>query len=160
MAPLVVLVVVSALARAAGRFGWRPLDNWPAAVRLGLAVMFLFTAAAHFNSMRADMIAMVPPFVPYPELMVTMTGMCEIVGAIGLLVPQTRRTAAVALIIFLLAVLPANIYAALEQVPLRGRPPTPLVPRVLLQVLFMTAIWWSGIRHAFERPETVRPRPR
>ncbi len=56
--------------------------------------MFCFTAAAHFNSMRPDMIAMVPPSVPNPEFMVTFTGICEILGAIGLLVPRTRRIAA------------------------------------------------------------------
>jgi uncharacterized membrane protein len=148
VAPLIVLLVVSVVARLVGRYGRRAVDSWPAAVRVGLAVMFLFTAAAHFNNMRGDMVRMVPPFVPNPELMVTFTGICEILGGIGLLIPQTRRLAAVALIVFLLAVLPANIYAALEQVPLRGNPPTPLVPRILLQAIFIAAIWWAGVRHA------------
>jgi uncharacterized membrane protein len=51
---------------------------------------------AHFNSMRTDLVAMVPPSIPNPELMVTFTGFCEVLGAIGLLVPRTRRMAAVA----------------------------------------------------------------
>ena len=109
-------------------------------------MMFCFTAAAHFNSMRADMIAMVPPSVPNPAFMVTFTGVCEILGALGLLVPQTRRLAAVALIVFLFAVLPANIHAAQAGVTLRGAAATPIVPRVALQVLFMVLIWWSGFR--------------
>jgi uncharacterized membrane protein len=108
--------------------------------------MFCFTAAAHFNSMRADMIAMVPPFVPNPEFMVTFTGVCEILGAIGLLIPRTRRIAAVALIVFLLAVLAANIHAAQAGVTLRGAPPTPVAPRLALQALFIALLWWSGIR--------------
>jgi uncharacterized membrane protein len=48
--------------------------------------MLCFTAAAHFNSMRPDMVAMVSPSVPNPEFMVTFTGICEILGAVGLLV--------------------------------------------------------------------------
>ena len=146
MVPLIVLVAVTLLARLAGRLGIRPLQNWPAATRAGLAVMFCFTAAAHFNSMRADMIRMVPPSVPYPELMVTFTGICEILGAIGLLLQQTRRVAAVALIVFLIAVLPANIHAAQSEITLRGAPATPLVPRIALQLLFIVLVWWSGIR--------------
>jgi uncharacterized membrane protein len=78
--------------------------------------------------------------------MVTFTGICEILGAIGLLVPRTRRYAAIALIVFLLAVLPANIHAALSGVTLRGAPPTPLVPRIALQALFIGLLWWSGVR--------------
>lgn len=78
-------------------------------------------------------------------LMVTFTGICEILGAIGLLVPRTRKIAAIALIVFLIAVLPANIHAAQAGATLRGQPPTPLVPRILLQLLFIGLVWWSGI---------------
>ena len=94
MVPLIVLVVGTLLARLAGQFGVRSLREWASATRVGLAVMFCFTAVAHFNHMRADMIRMMPPSVPNPELMVTFTGICEILGAIGLLVPRTRRIAA------------------------------------------------------------------
>jgi uncharacterized membrane protein len=146
MAPLIVLVLAVLLARLLGQFGVGHLRDWAASTRLGLAMMFLFTAAAHFNSMRPDLVAMVPPFVPNPEYMVTFTGICEMLGAVGLLVPRTRRIAAVALIVFLLAVLPANIYAAQAGVTLRDAPATPLIPRVALQGLFIGLLWWSGVR--------------
>ena len=146
MIPLIVLVVATFVAFGAGRLGAPGVRDWPGAMRVGLAVMFFFTAAAHFNSMRPDMIAMVPPFVPNPGLMVTFTGICEILGAIGLLIPRTRRIAAVALILLLLSVLPANIYAAQAGVTLRGAPPTPMIPRIALQALFIAALWWSGVR--------------
>ncbi|CAN5900394.1 hypothetical protein BH20GEM1_BH20GEM1_01510 [soil metagenome] len=146
MAPLVVLVVAGLLARLIGQLGVDALRDWAAATRVGLAVMFCFTAAAHFNSVRPDMIAMVPPSVPNPEFMVTFTGICEILGAIGLLVPRTRRIAAAALIVFLLAVLPANIHAAQADVTFRGDPPTPILPRIALQALFIALLWWSGVR--------------
>ena len=74
MIPLIVLVVVTLLGRLAGHLGVRALQTWTAAVRVGLATMFCFTAAAHFNSMRADLVRMVPPSIPRPELMVTVTG--------------------------------------------------------------------------------------
>jgi uncharacterized membrane protein len=154
--PLLVLVIVTFLARLAGQLGVAHLRDWAACTRAGLAAMFLFTAVAHFNSMRPDMVAMVPPWVPAPELMVTFTGICEIVGAIGLLVPRTRRVAALALIVFLLAVLPANIHAAQSGVLLRGAPPTPLIPRVALQVLFIALLWWSGVRAPRPRREAAQ----
>ena len=153
MAPLVVLVVVTLLARLIGQLGVGQLRDWAASTRIGLAVMFFFTAAAHFNSMRPDMVAMVPPYVPSPEFMVTFTGICEILGAIGLLLPRTRRVAAVALIVFLLAVLPANIHAAQSGVLLRGAPATPLIPRVALQLLFIALLWWCGVRATSSRSE-------
>ncbi|HET6962167.1 MAG TPA: DoxX family membrane protein [Terriglobia bacterium] len=154
MAPLIVLIVVTLLARLAGQLGVASLRDWAAATRISLAVMLCFTAAAHFNSMRADLVRMVPPMVPYPELMVSLTGVCEIMGAIGLLVLRTRRVAAFALILFLIAVLPANIHAAQSGVTLRGAPATPLIPRVALQVFFIALVWWSGVRAA--RGHTVR----
>ncbi len=146
MVPLIVLVAVTLLARAAGALGVTSLRHWPAATRAGLAVMFLVTASAHFNSMRADLVRMVPPAVPSPELMVTLTGVCEVLGAVGLLVPRTRRLAALALIVLLVAVMPANVYAALAELTLNDAPVTPLWPRVALQALFIAALWWAGVR--------------
>ena len=146
MAPLVVLVMVTLLARLVGQLGVSHLRDWAASTRTGLAVMFFFTAAAHFNDMRPSMVAMVPPYVPAPEFMVTLTGICEILGAIGLLLPLTRRVAALALILLLLSVLPANIHAARSGITFRGAPPTALIPRVGLQLLFIASLWWSGVQ--------------
>ena len=156
MAPLIVLVVATLLARLAGWLGVATLQGWAAATRAGLAVMFCVTASAHFNSMRPDLVRMVPPAIPNPELMVTFTGVCEVLGAIGLLIPRTRRLAAIALVLFLVAVLPANIHAAREALTLNGTPVTALWPRVLLQVLFIALVWWSGLQ---SREATPRRHP-
>jgi len=162
MAPLIVLVTVTVLARLVGWMGVVSFRSWAGATRVGLAVMLCFTAAAHFNNMRPDLVRMMPPFIPNPEFMVTFTGICEILGAIGLLVPRTRRLAAAALIVFLIAVLPANIYAARSGVTLGGQPATPLALRVALQVLFIALVWWAGTRrhhtaalHAAVGPDAV-----
>jgi uncharacterized membrane protein len=158
MVPLIVLIVATLIGRLSGQLGARPLRDWAAATRVGLAVMFCFTAAAHFNSMRPDLVRMVPPSVPHPDLMVTFTGLCEILGAIGLLIPRTRRLAAIALIVFLLAVLPANIHASLSNVTLRGAPSTPLAPRILLQLFFIALLWWCGVRaRASSRAAIAQP---
>ena len=94
MIPLFVMLAAILVARGVGAIGWQPLDDWQVATRLGLAVMFAFTAAAHFNSMRADLIRMVPPRLPYPAALVTLTGFAELAGAVGLLVPGVARWAA------------------------------------------------------------------
>jgi uncharacterized membrane protein len=110
--------------------------------------MFLFTALAHFNSMRHDLARMLPPFVRQPLNVIYFTGICEILGAIGLLISVTRIPAAAALILLLIAVLPANIHAARVGVTLRGKPATPLILRIPMQILFIALTWWSGITHA------------
>ena len=144
MAPLIVLTITLVLTRLLGKWRVASLDSWPAATRVGLAVMFCFTAVAHFNAMRTDLANMVPSWVPNPKLVVLLTGICEVAGAIGLLIPQTRRAAAVALVLFLIAVFPANVHAAQAGVTLRGEPVTPLLPRTLIQLLFIALTSWSG----------------
>jgi len=71
------------------------------------------TGVAHFvPTMRRDMIAIVPPRLPAPGLLVTVTGALELVGAAGLLYPPTRVAAAVCLFVLMLVMFPANIYAS------------------------------------------------
>ncbi len=142
---LVIVVVVALLARLLGQFGAAPLRNWASATRVGLAVMFGVTGVAHFTRMRVDMVRMVPVGIPNPEFMVTFTGICELLGAIGLLVPRTRRVAAIALVVLLVAVLPANIHAALSSIPFQGSPAIPLVPRVAIQVVLIALLGWAGV---------------
>jgi uncharacterized membrane protein len=110
--------------------------------------MFLVAALAHFNSMRHDLARMVPPVVRHPLAVIHFTGVCEVLGAIGLLLPLTRTYAAAGLSLFLVAVLPANIHAAKAGVTLRGKPATPLITRIPMQALFIALTWWAGIIHA------------
>jgi len=146
MIVLAVLAVSLVLFRGLGALGIKSMSSWIGALRYALAVMFLFTASAHFSSMKEDLIRMVPPWVPYPKEVVYFTGVCEILGAVALLIPRLRRAAALALIVFLLAVLPANIHAARNQTTLGGRPATPLWLRVPMQVLFIGLAWRASRR--------------
>jgi uncharacterized membrane protein len=142
MAVMIVLGGALLVFRALGAAGLRRLATWKEATRHALAVLFLFTASAHFTSMRHDMARMVPEAVPWPEAMVAFTGVCEIAGAIGLLVPAVQRVAGIALIVFLLAVFPANVRAAREGVTLGGRAATPLAWRVPMQALLIGLLYW------------------
>ena len=114
--------------------------------RMALAVLFLFTGVAHFV-MTESMARMVPPPFP-PVLTVWATGVLEILGAIGLLLPRTSRLAAWCLFVFLLAVFPANVYAALNHTGLGGHVdgPSYLWQRAPLQLLFLAWTWYFGIR--------------
>ncbi|MFC3504322.1 DoxX family membrane protein [Micromonospora krabiensis] len=140
MAPLIALVVGTALARLAGLAGADPLDAWPPALRVGLALMFVVTGVAHFvEPRRSGLVAMVPPALPRPDLLVTVTGALEIAGAVALLVPATARWAAAGLGLLMLAMFPANVSAARRRLTLAGRPVTPLARRTALQLVFVAA---------------------
>ncbi|MCM0677733.1 DoxX family membrane protein [Micromonospora phytophila] len=139
MVPLIALVTGTALARLAGLAGVATLDGWHPALRVGLALMFALTGVAHFTGRRADLVAMVPPGLPRPELLVTLTGVLELLGAAALLVPTTARWAAAGLALLMLAMFPANVSAARRGLTLAGRPVTPLAARTVLQVVFVAA---------------------
>lgn len=132
MIPLFVLTGVTA---ALAAVGLEPTG----ALRGGLAAMLALTASAHFGSRRRDLVAMVPPRLPRPELLVTVSGVAELAIAVGLLFEKTAPAAAVALVALLVAVFPANVHAAKANVGIGGRPPTPLRKRTVVQALFVAA---------------------
>jgi uncharacterized membrane protein len=142
MAVLIVLFGSLALYRGLGALGVSPLATWESSARFAMATMFVFTAVAHFAPMKKDLIAMVPPALPRPDLLVLFTGILELAGAVGLSLEPTRRWAAFGLIALLLAMFPANVSAARRGVKLSGRPPTPLWIRAPMQVLFVLWLWW------------------
>jgi uncharacterized membrane protein len=141
MEPLIVLVVVTLLLLGAGAAGVRRLRSWPVALRGGLAAMFALTGVAHFVGMRAELIAMVPPALPEPALLVTVTGVAELAGAAGLLVRRTAPWAAGGLAALLVAVFPANVHAALEGLTTSSgaRLEMALAPRAFMQLVFLAA---------------------
>jgi uncharacterized membrane protein len=139
MVPLVVLVVVTLTLLALGAAGVRRLRPWPVALRGGLAAMFVVTGVSHFVGMRDDLIAMVPPALPAAGLLVTLTGVLELAGAAGLLMRRTVAWAAGGLAALLVAMFPANVYAAVEGLSLGGSAAMALVPRTVLQIVFLGA---------------------
>jgi uncharacterized membrane protein len=144
MAPFIVLVSSFALLRLAGFAGVGALDATSPPLRIAVALMFLLTASAHWGKRRADLERMVPPLFPRPDLVVTLTGMLELAGAVGLLIPTTAPYAALGLAALLVAMFPANVYAAREELSIGGKPVTPLPQRTALQVVFLAAVLGAG----------------
>lgn len=142
MAPFIALVTVSLIARIVGFIGVDYVNSWPKALAVGLAAMFILTASAHFKQPRRDgLIAIVPPRIPYAKLMVTITGVLELVGAAGLLtspswIPGARIAAALGLGVLMIGMFPANIYAA-RKARHSHAPRTPLALRTVLQIVFL-----------------------
>ena len=139
MAPLIVLILVTLVLFAAGAAGVRRLRPWSVAIRGGLAAMFVLTGVSHFVGMRADLINMVPPALPEPALLVTLTGVLELAGAAGLLWRGTAPWAAAGLSALLVVMFPANVYAAVEGLTVGGAPAEALLPRSLMQMVFLAA---------------------
>lgn len=139
------MLVAILLVRGIGALGVDVFDSWLAATRVGLAVMLMFTAAAHFNRMRADLIRMVPPQLPRPGLLITLTGIAELAGAIGLLIPRVAPWAALGLALLMVAMFPANIYAVRAGLTLGGRPATPLAIRLPLQLIWIGLLVWTAV---------------
>jgi len=111
---------------------------------IGLAVLFLGMGVTHFvPAVSRGMAAMIPPRLrreglAKPINLVYFTGVCELAGGVGLLTP-VRPIAAIALVVFLIAVFPANAYAA--QHPERfGRAAIPFWPRLAAQLALIALL--------------------
>jgi uncharacterized membrane protein len=104
---------------------------------LGLmSVFYVLSGAAHF--LKPDFyLAMMPPFLPWHRGLIAISGVAEVVLGLALLVPSLRPWAAWGLIALLVAVFPANVYAAIEAVPGKGG-----FVRLPFQALFIAWAWW------------------
>ncbi|WP_194817466.1 hypothetical protein [Nocardia sp. XZ_19_385] len=149
---LLLLVVPALLFRALGAFGVSRFSTWRSSAIHGLAVLLLMTGSAHFvpdsvtvMPSHADLVAMVPALVPFADFTVYATGVLELAGAIGLLIPATRPFAGLGLALLLVLMLPANVHVALNDIPLNGDPATPLWFRIPEQIGYIAvALWGSG----------------
>jgi uncharacterized membrane protein len=139
MAPLFVQVLVTVIARY--------FMPWRDAVRIGIAVMFLFTGVSHFSSLKYEMAQMIPPPFTGSMALIYVTGLMEIGGGIALVAQRWRRPAAWSLAALLVALFPANVYAALAGVTLGGNPATPLWLRGPLQLFWILTLLWVGRSH-------------
>ncbi len=156
MAALFVLVISFLLLRGLGLLGVRRLSSWREAGLIAVVILFLFTGSTHFSAMKHDYAAMLPSPLSGNLGIIYLTGVLEIAGALGLLVPRTRRLAGICLVLYLLAVFPGNVYAAVNEVPFRGEPPTPLWLRTPIQLFFIGMVLWTAVRRPLGRAEAPR----
>jgi uncharacterized membrane protein len=149
MAPLFVLIGTTGVVLAVSAATTRSLrGHWTTALRGGLAAMFALTGTTHFVVLRDDLVAMVPPALPAPGLLVTLTGILELAGAAGLLWRPTAHRSAAGLAGLMVAMFPANVHAALSGNGLNGEEPTPLGLRTVVQIVFIAAALavWVALR--------------
>jgi uncharacterized membrane protein len=113
-------------------------------LRLGLALLFVSAGLLHFIRPET-FLRIVPPALPAPRLLVLLSGVAEVAGGLGLLLPATRRLAGWGLLALLVAVFPANVYMVglADELHL---PAWALWARLPLQPLLMWAVWRAANR--------------
>lgn len=124
--------------------------NYPLSGRIAMAVMLVFTAIGHF-AFTKGMTMMVPNFVPFKTEVIYLTGVVEIMAAVGLLIPRLRVWTGWALILFFILLLPGNIKAAVDHIDYQkgtfdGAGPAYLWFRIPLQLLFIVWTYLSAIK--------------
>jgi uncharacterized membrane protein len=120
------------------------LQRLSIAKRIGLGFVFVWFfvgGIAHFVATDVE-IRIVPPYIPWPQAMVLISGVFELLGAVGVLIPRVRRAAGIGLIALTIAVTPANVYM-LQHAELFNIPEWLLIARLPIQVLLLLLIAWS-----------------
>ncbi|WP_316757313.1 hypothetical protein [Pedobacter aquatilis] len=149
MKPLFVLLIVYVALLAFG--GHTNFDKGNIfAGNIAMGVMLLFTAIGHFK-FKTSMAAMIPLFIPKKVEIVIFTGVLEILFAIGLSIESFRYYTGIALIIFLIIILPANINAARHQINYEDLfKPGPGIKylwfRIPFQIFLIAWVWYFSIR--------------
>jgi uncharacterized membrane protein len=120
---------------------------WRKTFRISLAIFYGGAGILHLAS-PAGFLAITPDWVPFPEAVVALTGLAEIAGAVGLMIPRFRKAAGVGLALYALCVWPANFNHAINDSTIgeanlswwyHG-------PRLALQpVIIWLALWVGGV---------------
>ena len=132
-----------------------PFQTFWKAARVGTIIMFLQAGVLHLINPQA-FVYMIEDMLPYPKAMVLISGITEIVFALGLLWKKTRRPAALLLMIQLLAMFPANINVAVNGLPAPGDLPSEqwyIWSRLLFQPLYIYWVYRSSWLQYSRKPE-------
>ena len=109
-----------------------------------LLTAFVGTLGVLHFARTSEFVRMVPPSLPAPLVLVYVSGVAELLGAIGIQIPRLRRAAAWGLIALFLAVFPANVYMAIHHLSPTGldTPAWALWVRLPFQAVFIAWAWW------------------
>ena len=130
--------------------------NTRLAMRAAVAFVFLWFflgGIAHFVFTEAEM-RIVPPYIPWPRGAVLVSGAFELLGAVALLWPPTRRAAAWGLFALTLAVTPAHFYMLQQPELFPSVPFWALVLRLPLQVALLALVAWIALRSVESRSKS------
>jgi uncharacterized membrane protein len=137
---LILIITVAAYflwgRRGLFSFGWM---QW--ALRVVVALPLVVSGITHF-SRTALFATIIPPIFPYRPQLVLVSGAMEIAGALGLLLPAFTRAASACLAVFMIAIFPANVYAANQNVGGLHMPSVPV--RTAVQVIYILLLLMAG----------------
>jgi len=152
MIPLIILIATFVVLYLANRFLLSDRLTMSFVGRAALAMMLLATGIAHFTSVE-PMVAMMPEMIPWKKELVYFTGICELLAVFALLWDKTSRITGGMLIVFFVAVIPANITGAMNSVSFGGMVDGPmyLFFRIPMQLLFIVWAWVFAIISVGER---------
>jgi len=112
-------------------------------IGLGIVFAWFFCGGIGHFVITDFFASIVPPWIPEPRLAVHVSGVFELLGAIGLLLPATRRWAGNGLLLLTLCVTPANVHMWLHPELFPAFPPALLGLRLVIQGLLLACIWFS-----------------
>ena len=121
---------------------------------IGLAIVFLFFmlgGITHFTDPNFY-VSIMPPYVGYHLTIVYISGVLEILGAIGILIPALRQMSGNGLVLLVVCVSPANIHMWMHPELFPDVPKAFLTVRLVVQALLLMLIWWST-----RTPSTAKP---
>jgi uncharacterized membrane protein len=134
------------MATVAGFFLWAQrglstfgLPQW--VLRVLAAIPLLASGVLHFTR-TAVMASMIPPVFPDHPRLVLLTGVFELAGAVGLLLPAFSRAASACLAVLMIVIFPANVFAAGQTVGGLHMPSVPV--RLAMQVVYILLLLIAG----------------
>ncbi|NEQ24244.1 MAG: DoxX family membrane protein [Microcoleus sp. SIO2G3] len=112
-------------------------------LRVSLAIALVIVGTTHFLT-PTPYVRIVPGMLPHPLGLVYLSGFFEILGGIGLLIPWVSQAAAWGLIALFIAVFPANINMAVNEISIEGVPHIPALywARLPFQAVLIAWAWW------------------
>ena len=123
-----------------------------------MGVFYVLAGVNHFINPQFYM-PMMPPYLPWPAGLVFLSGVAEVAVGVGVLVPSLRRAAAWGTILLLIAIFPANIHIALNDIPVFGAHEGAGIwnwVRLPLQGVLILWAWWYTQPDAPNRPSPAR----
>ncbi len=131
-----------------------------------LAALFVLAGANHFRD-PGFYRPLMPPYLPWHDGLIALSGVAEILGGLGLLIRPLQRLAGWGLIVLLIAVFPANLHMAMNGTQPGGMPVAPWLAwaRLPLQAVLIAWVWWATEGGRDRRPDSPaldgqgRPRP-
>ena len=123
-----------------------------------MAASYVAVGVSHFTN-PTFFLAIMPPYLPWHEELVALSGVAEIVGGVGVLFPATRRLAGWWIIALLIAVYPANIHMLINDVYPPGVEPNRLMLWLRMPVQFIFGLWALWACEIWPKPKRAAADP-